>query len=215
MYNQLENNKLTLAGEVISKPEFYHEVYDEKFYTFNLSVSRLSDNNDTIPVIISEKILKDIDIGTCINIDGQLRTYNKYEDSSKRKLMLFAFVKDYQVISAEELAGIKNPNELIIVGFLCKAPVYRKTPLGREITDLLVAVNRQYKKSDYIPSIVWGRNARYCENLEVGTCVQITGRIQSRNYIKKTDDNTEETRTAYEVSASRVKVLAADEKPEA
>lgn len=214
MSNTIENNKLKLAGRIINEPVFYHEAYDEKFYTFDVEVSRLSENYDTVPVLISERILENLKAGDCVTIEGQLRTYNKY-DTDKRKLLLFAFVREITVITEEQLAADENPNELTIIGYLCKAPIYRQTPLGREISDLLVAVNRAYKKSDYIPAITWGRNARFCEKLTVGTCVEITGRVQSRNYTKKTDENSDgETRVAYEVSVSRVKVVE-DAEPQA
>lgn len=212
MNTLLENNKLMLAGQVITEPVFYHEAYDEKFYSFDLKVARLSQNHDIVPVLISEKILDQINVGDCISMEGQLRTYNKYEEETKRKLLMFAFVKEVSIITQEELDAIKNPNELTVIGYLCKAPSYRVTPLGREIADLLVAVNRAYKKSDYIPTIAWGRNAKYCEKLEVGTCVQLTGRVQSREYVKRIDDTSEgETRVAYEVSINRIKVVTEEE----
>lgn len=214
MINTIENNKLKLTGRVINDPVFYHEAYDEKFYRFDLEVLRLSQNYDNVPVLISEKILENIKAGDCVTLEGQLRTYNKY-DSEKRKLLMFAFVREIQVITEEQMLADKNPNELTIIGYLCKTPIYRQTPLGREISDLLVAVNRAYKKSDYIPAITWGRNARFCEKLTVGTCVEITGRVQSRNYTKKTDENSEgETKVAYEVSVSRIKVVE-DTEPQA
>lgn len=212
--SNIENNNLKLTGRLLNNPVFYHEAYDEKFYTFDLEVSRLSENYDSIPVLISERILESLKAGDCIRLDGQLRTYNKY-DTDKRKLLMFAFVREITVITEEEMIEDKNPNELTIVGYLCKAPIYRTTPLGREISDLLVAVNRAYKKSDYIPAITWGRNARFCEKLTVGTCVEVSGRVQSRVYTKKTDENSEcETRVAYEVSVSRVKVVE-DAEPQA
>jgi single-stranded DNA-binding protein len=214
MNNTTGNNNLKLTGRLVNDPVFYHEAYDEKFYTFDIEVSRLSENYDTIPVLISERILDNLKAGDCVTINGQLRTYNKY-DAERRKLLMFAFVREITVISEEDMLADKNPNELSIVGYLCKSPIYRTTPLGREISDLLVAVNRAYKKSDYIPAITWGRNARFCEKLTVGTCVEIMGRVQSRTYTKKTDENSEgETRVAYEVSVSRVKI-AEDAEPQA
>lgn len=206
MYDLMENNAIkALSGKVLTNPEFYHEAYDEKFYTFNLEVSRLSDNVDVIPVLISKKILNDLKAEDYITITGQIRTYNKYEDD-KRKLLLFVFVRDYTKLTFDEFVAIDNPNEVTLKGFVCKQPIYRKTPMGREITDLLIAVNRAYRKSDYIPAIAWGRNAKFCENLAIGTKVEISGRIQSRGYTKKLEDGSELNKTAYEVSINRIKL---------
>jgi primosomal replication protein N len=216
MYNLMDNNKLHLAGKVMTTPEFSHDIYDEKFFTFDLEVSRLSDNSDIIPVLISEKLLDGTVVkGVYIDLNGQLRSYNKFEEE-KRRLKLFSFVRDVKVITAIEFLEIKNPNEVELIGFICKQPIYRTTPFGREITDLLIASNRAYKKSDYVPAIAWGRNAKYCNSLDIGTPVKMTGRLQSRGYVKKVDETSEEARTAYEVSITRIKeIIEGEEEPKA
>lgn len=209
--NYDDNNRLILVGKVTSEKRFSHEIYGEKFYIFDLSVPRLSGNADVIPVTISERLLtsKDIAIGENLQIDGQFRSYNSYEHE-KNKLILTVFVKDIQFledeVEEEEVRREKVSNEVILDGYICKKPIYRKTPFGREISDILLAVNRAYNKSDYIPCIAWGRNARFCENVSVGTEVKIIGRVQSREYEKKYEDGTVEKKVAYEVSVSSLEV---------
>ena len=203
--NYSENNVITLVGKIVSDRRFSHEVYGEGFYTFDLDVPRLSDNSDIIPVTVSERILtEEYQVGTKVKIDGQFRSYNNYENE-KNKLVLTVFVKDIQLFEEKEEEKI-NPNEIILNGFICKKPIYRTTPFGREISDILLAVNRAYNKSDYIPCIAWGRNARYCQNLEVGENIKLWGRIQSRQYEKKFEDGTSEIRRAYEVSVCKMEV---------
>ena len=205
--NYLENNYLTLVGKVTGEKKFSHEIYGESFYIFNLEVARLSGNNDIIPITISERLLQEdtLQEGKKLLIKGQFRSYNSYENE-KNRLILTVFAKDLQEIETEgdeENEIVKKDtitNEVILVGFICKKPIYRQTPFGREISDILLAVNRAYNKSDYIPCIAWGRNARFCQNLEVGTQVKIVGRVQSRSYEKKHEDGTVENRVAYEVS---------------
>jgi primosomal replication protein N len=200
--NYSENNIITLAGTIVSEKQFSHEVYGEGFYTFDLEVPRLSENSDIIPVTVSERILGDnFKVGQKVVIDGQFRSYNNYENE-KNKLVLTVFVKDIREL--EDGEEIQNPNEIILDGFICKKPIYRTTPFGREIADILLAVNRAYNKSDYIPCIAWGRNARFCQNMMVGEKIKIWGRIQSRLYEKKFEDGTSETRRAYEVSVSKM-----------
>lgn len=214
--NYDDNNHLTLVGKVTSDKRFSHEIYGEKFYIFDLSVARLSGNADMIPVTISERLLtsKDIKIGDNIEIDGQFRSYNSY-DHEKNKLILTVFAKDVEFLEdqGEELEVKKEQvsNEVILDGFICKKPIYRKTPFGREISDVLLAVNRAYNKSDYIPCIAWGRNARFCENIPVGTEVKIIGRVQSREYEKKYEDGTIEKKIAYEVSVSSLEIANQDD----
>ena len=221
--NYDDNNHLILVGKVTSEKKFSHEIYGEKFYIFNLSVPRLSGNADVIPVTISERLLtiKDIKVGDNLQIDGQFRSYNSY-DSEKSKLILTVFVKDIQFIENEEEIEVKKEyisNEVVLDGYICKKPIYRKTPFGREISDILLAVNRAYNKSDYIPCIAWGRNARFCENVAVGTEVKIVGRVQSREYEKKHEDGTVEKKVAYEVSVASLEVankeVNSEEKQEA
>ena len=203
---QMQSNYIRIVGKINSKLDFSHEVFGEKFYEFVMEVPRLSDTKDLLPVIISERLINDIDmnIGRDIVIDGQFRSYNRYEDTSN-KLLLRVFVRDIIIPEEEELEElIRHPNEVFLNGYLCKETKFRTTPFGREITDMLIAVNRSYNKSDYIPCIAWGRNARYCEKLEVGDHIKIWGRIQSRKYQKKSENESYETKTAYEVSVTKL-----------
>lgn len=201
-----EYNNVKLQGKVVSDKVLNHEIYGEKFYTFNLEVPRLSETVDTIPVIISERLITNENIkqGNMIKIAGQYRSYNSTENE-KSRLVLMVFVKEIENI--EEYVDNESLNEIELDGYLCKKPIYRMTPLGREIVDMLLAVNRAYNKSDYIPVIAWGRNAKYCENLEVGRNIKISGRIQSRKYEKKYPDGTSEIRNAYEVSVNKLEVV--------
>lgn len=213
--NYLENNYLTLVGKVTGEKKFSHEIYGERFYTFNLSIPRLSGNADIIPITISERLLGDDTLveGKKLLIKGQFRSYNSYENERNR-LILTVFAKDLQEIE-EDSEETENDivrkdiitNEVVLIGYICKKPIYRQTPFGREISDLLLAVNRAYNKSDYIPCIAWGRNARFCQNLEVGSQVKIVGRVQSRTYEKKHEDGTVENRIAYEVSVGSLEVM--------
>ena len=209
--NFLENNSVTLVGKVANEKELSHEIYGEKFYSFKLSVPRLSGNGDEVPVTISERLFREDElvIGNKMKIEGQFRSYNSYE-GEKNKLILTVFAKDVEFLDPEtEIVASKNfiSNEIVLIGYICKEPIYRQTPFGREITDMLLAVNRAYNKSDYIPCICWGRNARFCSKMEVGTEVKVTGRIQSRNYEKKYDDGTVEQKVAYEVSISNLELI--------
>ena len=218
--NYLENNYLTLVGKVTGEKRFSHEIYGESFYVFDLSVARLSGNADIIPVTVSERLIKDemLKEGNNLLVKGQFRSYNSYENERNR-LILTVFAKD--VIEVEENEEEENEmakkdmitNEVVLVGYICKKPIYRQTPFGREISDILLAVNRAYNKSDYIPCIAWGRNARFCQDLEVGTQVKIVGRVQSRTYEKKFEDGTVEQKVAYEVSVGSLEVI--DEKDNA
>lgn len=210
--NYDDNNHLVLVGKVTSDKRFSHEIYGEKFYIFDLSVPRLSGNADMIPVTISERLLtmKDIAIGSKLEIDGQFRSYNSY-DQEKNRLILTVFAKDINFLENQEdeveVSSEIISNEVTLDGYICKKPIYRKTPFGREIADILLAVNRAYNKSDYIPCIAWGRNARFSENIPVGTEVRIIGRVQSRQYEKKYEDGTSEVKIAYEVSVASLEVI--------
>ena len=212
--NYLENNHLVLVGKVTSDKKFSHEIYGESFYIFDLEVARLSGNSDIIPITISERLIleKELEIGDKVAIEGQFRSYNSYENE-KNRLILTVFAKDIKYLSEEdeENSSEKVSNEVTLIGYICKKPIYRQTPFGRDISDILLAVNRAYNKSDYIPAIAWGRNARFCQNIEVGTKVKITGRVQSRNYEKKFEDGTTQTRTAYEVSISSLEIVNEEE----
>lgn len=199
-----ENNVVNLRGELYNKLEFSHEIFGEKFYNVKIKINRLSDSFDTLPMTVSERLLQDIDINkqNLVNVVGQLRSYNKTLNN-KNRLVLTVFVREIKTIEEEN----KDPNSIFLDGYVCKEPVYRKTPLGREITDLLVAINRPYNKSDYIPSIVWGRNAKFAKNLKVGDRIQLWGRVQSREYEKKIDEDNVVKKMAYEVSISKIKRL--------
>ena len=214
--NYLENNQLVLVGEVTSEKRLSHEVYGEKFYIFDLEVPRLSETKDIIPVTISERLITEdnLKIGAKIVVEGQFRSYNSYENERNR-LILTVFAKDIllQENLEEEILEkrMSVSNEVILLGYVCKKPIYRKTPFGREIADILLAVNRSYNKSDYIPCIAWGRNARFCENMEVGTEIKVIGRVQSRTYEKKHEDGTTENRVAYEVSIGSLEIANKEE----
>lgn len=194
-------NIATVSGYVLSEAQFSHEVYGEGFYSFFVDVPRLSEASDKIPVTISERLLAPdkLEIGTHITIMGQFRSYNNYSDTGS-KLLLTLFAREILFNDEEP----KTPNEIVLTGFICKPPVYRHTPFGREIADILLAVNRSYNKSDYIPCIAWGRNARFCQGLGVGSKIRLTGRIQSREYKKRIDEDEFITKTAYEVSVIKL-----------
>ncbi len=214
--NYLENNYLTLVGKVTGEKKFSHEIYGERFYIFNLEIPRLSGVADIIPITISERLINEDTLteGQKLLVKGQFRSYNSYE-SEKNRLILTVFAKDVKVISEEEQNEEENEmtkkdvvtNEVVLIGYICKKPIYRQTPFGREIADILLAVNRAYNKSDYIPCIAWGRNARFCQNLEVGSQIKLVGRVQSRTYEKKHEDGSVETRVAYEVSVGSLEVI--------
>ncbi len=203
------NNDVQLIGTVDSQLQFSHEVYGEGFYAFAIKVLRLSDISDRINVTVSERLIRDLPlaIGDEIAVSGQFRSYNNYSQEGNR-LILTVFARDL-CMAGEEMAG-QNPNHIFLNGFLCKPPVYRTTPFGREITDLLVAVNRAYNKSDYIPCIAWGRNARFSSALPVGENIRIWGRIQSREYQKKLSEEETVTKTAFEVSISKMETASKD-----
>ncbi len=205
MENNVCNNRAEMIGTVEDEPVFNHELFGENFYTFTLRIPRLSGINDYIKIMISDRLMTDFDItmGKKVEITGQFRSYNSYNEGENR-LILTVFAKDIKEPDEED--EDKNPNLLYLNGFVCKEPVYRTTPFGREITDILLAVNRTYNKSDYIPIIAWGRNARYCRSFTVGDRVKIWGRVQSREYQKKLDEETTVTKTAYEVSISKLEL---------
>lgn len=199
----MENNRVTVIGTIVSDFTFSHAVFGEGFYLVDLSVNRLSEQADVIPLMVSERLM-DVtrDYRCCtIEADGQFRSYNRHE-GVKNRLVLSVFVREVQFL--EEFTDYTKTNQIFLDGYICKEPIYRKTPLGREIADLLVAVNRPYGKSDYIPCIAWGRNARFASGFSVGTRIQIWGRVQSREYTKKLSETECEKRTAYEVSVSKL-----------
>lgn len=203
----LENNSVNLIGKVISSPKFSHEVYGEGFYIVYIQVPRLSENYDNIPVMFSERLIgpESIEEGHYLIVEGQFRSYNNYNSDSGHKLMLTVFAREIE-ISEEEVTN-RNPNQICLNGFVCRKPMYRTTPFGREIADILLAVNRAYNKSDYIPCIAWGRNARFAGNFEIGDNIRIWGRIQSRTYQKKISEDETEERVAYEISVSKMEAV--------
>lgn len=205
-----ENNQVTMMGEIVSAFQFSHEVFGEGFYMVELAVSRLSNYSDYIPLMVSERLIDTEQdyTGQFIRISGQFRSYNRHEEK-KNRLVLSVFVRELEFL--DEIDENEKTNQIFLDGYICKEPIYRKTPLGREIADVLLAVNRPYGKSDYIPCICWGRNARYADQFEVGTHVQIWGRIQSREYQKKIGEDEYEKRTAYEVSVSKLEYRSDDE----
>jgi single-stranded DNA-binding protein len=208
MENSMLNNKIYLEGEVISELQFSHEMYGEGFYTFYVEVSRLSEAKDALFITVSERLIggMDIKIGSQLIVEGQLRSYNKFMDGSNR-LILTVFARN--IFHCEEKS--KNPNQIYLDGFICKEPVYRTTPFGREISDILLAVNRAYNKSDYIPTIAWGRNSRFCKVLKVGDNIKVWGRLQSREYQKKVSDTETIKKIAYEVSISKMEKATKDD----
>ena len=201
-----ENNQVTVTGEIVSDFQYSHQVYGEGFYMVEVSVNRLSNYADTIPVMISERLIdtQQSYIGQCIRVDGQFRSYNRHEERRNR-LVLSVFARELEFV--DEIPEGERSNQIFLDGYICKPPIYRKTPLGREIADLLIAVNRSYGKSDYIPCICWGRNARFAEKFQVGEHIQLWGRIQSREYQKKISETEVEKRVAYEVSVSKLECL--------
>lgn len=213
MDNNTPNNQALIIGTIEDEFKLNHEIYAEKFYTFTLKIPRLSGTYDNIRVMISERLIMDrgYSIGDKVEISGQFRSYNCSEPDGNR-LVLTVFARD---IAPFDEGDSKNPNQLFLNGYICKTPVYRTTPFGREITDLLLAVNRSYNKSDYIPIIAWGRNARFAKNLNVGDNVKIWGRIQSRNYQKRISEDETITKTAYEVSINRMELVTNEHESEA
>ena len=202
----IENNRVSVIGEIVSDFTFSHAVFGEGFYLVDLSVNRLSEQADVIPLMVSERLM---DVtrdyrGCTIEADGQFRSYNRHE-GIKNRLVLSVFVREIHFM--EKFTDYTKTNQIFLDGYVCKEPIYRKTPLGREIADLLIAVNRSYGKSDYIPCICWGRNARFASGFDVGGHVQIWGRIQSREYVKKLSETQTEKRVAYEVSVSKIDFL--------
>lgn len=202
----IENNQVVIMGEIVSDFSFSHEIFGEGFYMVEVKVERLSDSSDIIPLMVSERL---IDVkadyrGQLIMVTGQFRSYNRHEER-KNRLVLSVFAREIEFV--DEIEESAKTNQIYLDGYICKEPVYRKTPLGREIADLLLAVNRPYGKSDYIPCICWGRNARYANHFHVGTRCEIFGRIQSREYMKKIDETESERRIAYEVSVSKLEYL--------
>lgn len=203
----IENNRVSIIGEIVSDFRYSHQVYGEGFYVVDVSVNRLSDLTDIVPLMVSERLVDVTQsyIGKLVEARGQFRSYNRHEEN-KNRLVLSIFVREWEFVDENPEAG--KTNQIFLDGYICKPPIYRKTPLGREIADLLIAVNRPYSKSDYIPCIAWGRNARFASGFEVGSRIQVCGRVQSREYVKKINDEELEKHTAYEVSVSKLEYLS-------
>lgn len=201
-----ENNQVSMMGEIVSEFRYSHEVFGEGFYMVEIAVNRLSNYADYIPLMISERLIDTEQdyTGQLIHVTGQFRSYNRHEEK-KNRLVLSVFVRELEFL--DEIDENEKTNQIFLDGYICKAPIYRKTPLGREIADVLLAVNRSYGKSDYIPCICWGRNARFAAGFEVGSHIQMYGRIQSREYVKKIGEDETERRVAYEVSVSKVDLI--------
>ena len=202
----IENNQVVIMGEIVSDFQFSHEIFGEGFYMIDVKVPRLSESSDIIQLMVSERLI-DVEEdykGLNITVQGQFRSYNRHEER-KNRLVLSVFAREIEFV--DETPESSKTNQIYLDGFICKEPIYRKTPLGREIADLLLAVNRPYGKSDYIPCICWGRNARFASNFTVGTRCEIWGRIQSREYIKKISEEDAQKRVAYEVSVSKLELL--------
>ena len=195
-------NYLHLCGTLTGAPEYGHEVFGERFFHATLSVPRLSGAEDLLPITLSERLMEGmhLDEGSPLAIEGQLRSYNKVIEGAGR-LLITGFAQHLTATDSEE-----NPNQVQLTGALCKPPSYRTTPFGREIADLMLAVNRAYGKSDYIPCIAWGRNAQYAARFGVGEKICLTGRLQSREYQKRLSEEEVVTRTAYEVSISKLEL---------
>ena len=206
----IENNQLTVMGEIVSEFSYSHEIFGEGFYMVDVKVQRLSESHDIIPVMVSERLLDVSEnyVGMLICVNGQFRSYNRHEER-KNRLVLSVFAREIEFL--EEVEESSKTNQIYLDGYICKEPIYRKTPLGREIADLLLAVNRPYGKSDYIPCICWGRNARYANGFKVGERCAVWGRIQSREYMKKLDEEHVEKRVAFEVSVSKLELLGEEE----
>jgi single-stranded DNA-binding protein len=202
----IDNNQVVIIGAIIGDFEFSHEIFGEGFYMVDVRVERLSDSNDIIPLMVSERLVNvEQDFkGQHIIVTGQFRSYNRHEER-RNKLVLSVFAREIDFIDGIE--ENTQTNQIYLDGYICKEPIYRKTPLGREIADLLLAVNRPYGKSDYIPCICWGRNARYASGFVVGERCAIWGRIQSREYMKKISEDQVSKRVAYEVSVSKLELL--------
>lgn len=199
----IENNKVSVIGEIVSEFTFSHEAFGEGFYLVDVAVKRLSGQADILPLMMSERLLdvhRDYS-GDTMEAIGQFRSYNRHE-GARNRLELSVFVREVRFM--EDFTDYTKTNQIFLDGYICKPPVYRRTPLGREIADILLAVNRPYGKSDYIPCISWGRNARYVSDLEVGARVRTWGRVQSREYVKQLSETECEKRIAYEVSVSRL-----------
>lgn len=192
---ELTANHITLRGSLLSMPLFSHENHGRRFFRFYLEVPRLSGAVDVLPVIAREDVLNAMELsdGEMLTVTGQVRSHNVREDS-RRRLLIFVFANLIVCEDGESL------NDVVLEGPLCREPTYRKTPLGREICDVMLAVPRAFRRADYLPCILWGRTALECAQFHTRDILRITGRLQSRTYTKVLESGSEE-RTAYEISA--------------
>jgi len=207
--NPQDTNNIEIRGIISSDFSFSHEVYGEGFYNFIVGASRLSESVDLLPVTVSERLISSMNLaqGDLVDIRGQVRSYNNYiQEERRNRLLITIFAREIEQIEADT-ANPKNPNNVYLDGFICKKPVFRETPFGREIADILLAVNRSYNKSDYIPCICWGRNAKFASTLNISDNVRIGGRLQSRVYQKKYDDGSVVEKSAYEISISKIELI--------
>ena len=202
---QTTTNIAHICGEVIDGAKLSHQTYGEAFYTFTMGIFRNSGFEDKVKIMMSERLLATIDLaeGMFLEIKGQIRTYNEAVEGRNR-LNIVVFVQEFSVV--EDIC--EYINDIHLEGYICKSPLSRTSPLGRRICDLMLAVNRMYNKSDYIPCIAWGRNAIYSGTLDIGDKISITGRLQSRQYKKRTEDGDVLLKTAYEVSVLKLESLA-------
>lgn len=198
----MKNNEMKLAGEIKTEPVFYKEIDGDNYYIIHLEVLRKSNVVDLLPVLVDECMLDNISIGSYLYIVGEIKTYNETIDN-KRRLLLFGKTLSYKNLTEKEYKEYEECNDIEFIGFLCKEPNYRETPLKKELADLLIAVNNsETQESEYIPTIAWYKNAKLANDLEVGTKVKCRGRLQSRQYIKG-----EETKLTYEVSLKELSVI--------
>ena len=193
-------NQAVFCGYMTKKPEFSHENHGRRFFRFLLEIPRLSGTEDLLPVVAAEELLAGAEAdGGALRVTGQIRTFNS-RTGEGRKLIISIFADTIEPCDGEP------ENTVILAGAVCKAPILRRTPLGRDICDIMLAVSRKYHRTDYIPCILWGKTAQETAGLTVGSRLELHGRLQSRNYLKVLTDRTEE-RTAYEVSVMEAFLL--------
>ena len=188
-------NQILLRGELDTLPAFSHESHGRRFYSFTLAVERLSGTMDLLHCVAAEELVQALDPsgGEMVELIGQVRSFNN-RSGAGRRLVISAYAEQLRTCDDEPA------NEVILCGSICRQPIFRRTPLGREICDLMLAVNRPYRRADYLPCILWGHTAQHCANFPVGTTLQLTGRLQSRTYVKQLETGSEQ-RVAYEISA--------------
>lgn len=194
-------NHIALVGSLASAPQYSHSNHGRRFFSFELEVVRLSNAVDRLPILVPETLLSQTELtgGSALSITGQIRSFNNRQEIGRRLIISV-------LAEAIEIVSTPHDNRVTLAGVICKEPVYRRTPLGREICDIMLAVNRPYHRADYLPCILWGSCAQRTARYPVGTPLSLTGRLQSRSYIKLIDGVPEE-RTAYEISAITADIL--------